>query len=199
MLACLLYYSDLIWLPTTTSSADSPSRTGFAPCRQQELSWLGGKARWFGRLWRAGCVLWCGAWGVRVWVRDGGGWVVLLYVSLSCPHPVHYSRSRRHHRHLLPFDYRRRFLVLVSRSRPAPSHLVVEALRYPWVLPPVRHLSAQVPHYKRRKYFAASTTTRTSTSAASRSSRPTSTPCHLSMSASRSSPARDTHGFGAVG
>ena len=27
LLACLLYYSDLVWLPTTTSSADSPSRT----------------------------------------------------------------------------------------------------------------------------------------------------------------------------
>ena len=36
LLACVLYYSDLVWLPTTTSSADSLSRTGFAPCRQQE-------------------------------------------------------------------------------------------------------------------------------------------------------------------
>ena len=136
----MLYYSDLVWLPTTTSSADSLSRTGFAPCRQQELSWLGGKARWFGRLWRAGCVLWCGAWGVRVWVRGGWGWVVLLYVPSSCPHPVHHSRSRRHHRHLLPFDCRRRLLVLVSRSRSSPPHLVVEALRYP------RPLRSPIPY-----------------------------------------------------
>ena len=44
--------------------------------------------------------------GVRVAVWGVGcacvgevweGWVVLLYVPLSCPHSVHYSRSRRHH------------------------------------------------------------------------------------------------------